>query len=81
MVSILIVPVITTSPTHCISMYQQITAGKDVVLTKDMTMGMEEYVKNLSRAHIEDSGHWVASEQPELLNDELLKFLRSKSKL
>jgi len=54
-----------------------VTAGKDSVLTPDMADGMERWVPNLTRAHIEQCGHWTQQEEPEQLNRILLDWLRS----
>ena len=54
-----------------------VTPGKDGVLTPDMADGMERWVPNLRRAHIEQCGHWTQQEEPEQLNRILLDWLRS----
>ncbi|KFQ48977.1 Bifunctional epoxide hydrolase 2, partial [Nestor notabilis] len=36
-----------------------VTAGKDVVLHPSMSKGMEEWIPQLHRAHIEECGHWT----------------------
>lgn len=52
-----------------------ISAEKDVVLKPEMTIGMEEWVPNLSRATVADAGHWVLQEQPERVNEILRDWL------
>jgi len=54
-----------------------VTAGRDPVLTPDMTQGMERWVPNLTRAHIEACGHWTQQECPQQLNKILIDWLRS----
>jgi soluble epoxide hydrolase/lipid-phosphate phosphatase len=54
-----------------------VTAGKDAVLTPDMTEGMEHWVPSLTRGHIEQCAHWTQQEEPEQLNQILLDWLRS----
>lgn len=61
-----------------------ITCGKDPVLPKSMSLGMEKYILNLSRGHIEDASHWVLLEQPEKVNQILKDWLNKicfKSKI
>ncbi|KFW03450.1 Bifunctional epoxide hydrolase 2, partial [Eurypyga helias] len=36
-----------------------VTAGKDVVLQPKMSRGMEEWIPQLHREHIEECGHWT----------------------
>ncbi|KAM8810009.1 bifunctional epoxide hydrolase 2 [Eudromia elegans] len=52
-----------------------VTAGKDPVLHPGMTQGMEEWVPQLSRGHIEECGHWTQMEKPAELNRILLAWL------
>jgi soluble epoxide hydrolase / lipid-phosphate phosphatase len=52
-----------------------VTAGKDAVLTPEMSHGMEEWVPNLSRGHIEQCGHWTQQEAPDELNRILINWL------
>jgi len=56
-----------------------VTAGKDSVLSPELTRGMENFIPNLRRAHIEESSHWVQHEQPDLLNSILSQWLSSLS--
>jgi soluble epoxide hydrolase/lipid-phosphate phosphatase len=52
-----------------------VTAGRDPVLLPAMTHGMEDWIPNLSRGHIEECGHWTQQEEPEALNKILLEWL------
>ncbi|NXE57242.1 HYES hydrolase, partial [Casuarius casuarius] len=52
-----------------------VTAGKDIVLHPSMSKGMEEWIPQLSRGHIEDCGHWTQMERPAELNKILLDWL------
>ncbi len=54
-----------------------VTAGKDGVLLPSMSEGMEEWIPNLSRGHIEECGHWTQQEEPDELNRILLDWLKS----
>ena len=54
-----------------------VTAGKDPVLTPEMSHGMEEHIPNLTRGHIENCAHWTQQEAPEELNRILVDWLRS----
>ncbi|NXS56036.1 HYES hydrolase, partial [Brachypteracias leptosomus] len=40
-----------------------VTAGKDVVLHPSMSKGMEEWIPQLHREHIEECGHWTQMER------------------
>ncbi|XP_062429318.1 bifunctional epoxide hydrolase 2 [Rhea pennata] len=53
-----------------------VTAGKDAVLRPGMSEGMEQWIPQLSRGHIEDCGHWTQMERPAALNGILLEWLR-----
>ncbi|NXN12732.1 HYES hydrolase, partial [Indicator maculatus] len=52
-----------------------VTAGKDVVLHPSMSRGMEEWIPQLCREHIEECGHWTQMERPAELNRILVKWL------
>ena len=52
-----------------------VTAGKDGVLLPSMSEGMEEWIPNLSRGHIEECGHWTQQEEPDKLNEILVGWL------
>jgi len=53
-----------------------VTAGKDAVLSPAITVGMEDWVPHLRRAHIHEAAHWVASERGEELSAILLSWLQ-----
>uniref|UniRef100_A0A8C0FL01 Epoxide hydrolase 2 n=1 Tax=Bubo bubo TaxID=30461 RepID=A0A8C0FL01_BUBBB len=40
-----------------------VTAGKDVVLHPSMSRGMEEWIPQLRREHLEECGHWTQMER------------------
>ncbi|XP_055666134.1 bifunctional epoxide hydrolase 2 isoform X4 [Falco peregrinus] len=52
-----------------------VTAGKDVVLHPSMSRGMEEWIPQLHREHIEECGHWTQMERPAVVNRILVKWL------
>ncbi|KAM9017480.1 bifunctional epoxide hydrolase 2 [Ara ararauna] len=52
-----------------------VTAGKDVVLHPSMSKGMEEWIPQLHREHIEECGHWTQMERPAVLNRILVEWL------
>ncbi|NXD12195.1 HYES hydrolase, partial [Nothocercus nigrocapillus] len=52
-----------------------VTAGKDPVLQPGMSQGMEEWIPQLSRGHIENCGHWTQMDKPAELNRILLAWL------
>jgi soluble epoxide hydrolase/lipid-phosphate phosphatase len=52
-----------------------VTAGRDPVMTPDLTQGMEELAPNLTRHHIEECSHWTQMEQPDLLSNILIDWL------
>jgi len=52
-----------------------ITASKDLVLTPEMTIGMEEWVPNLSRFNVSNAGHWCHQEYPQQVNQVILQWL------
>ncbi|XP_061425185.1 bifunctional epoxide hydrolase 2 [Lethenteron reissneri] len=52
-----------------------VTAEKDSVLSPLMATGMESWVPNLTRAHIENCGHWTQMERPAELNKILVEWL------
>ncbi|XP_076188613.1 bifunctional epoxide hydrolase 2 [Aptenodytes patagonicus] len=52
-----------------------VTAGKDVVLHPRMSRGMEEWIPQLHREHIEECGHWTQMERPAALNRILVEWL------
>ncbi|XP_069706768.1 bifunctional epoxide hydrolase 2 isoform X2 [Phaenicophaeus curvirostris] len=52
-----------------------VTAGKDMVLHPSLSKGMEEWIPQLHREHIEECGHWTQMERPVVLNRILLEWL------
>ncbi|KAK2523350.1 Ephx2 [Columba livia] len=52
-----------------------VTAGKDMVLHPKMSEGMEQWIPQLRRGHIEECGHWTQMERPVALNRILLEWL------
>uniref|UniRef100_A0A8C8AZZ6 Epoxide hydrolase 2 n=1 Tax=Otus sunia TaxID=257818 RepID=A0A8C8AZZ6_9STRI len=52
-----------------------VTAGKDVVLHPNMSSGMEEWIPQLRREHLEECGHWTQMERPAALNRILVEWL------
>ncbi len=49
---------------------------QDIALSIELTEGLEEWVPDIQIKRIADSGHWVQQEQPDLVNQYLLEFLR-----
>lgn len=54
-----------------------VTAGRDTVLPPAAAKDMERYCPQLTRAHIEHTGHWVQMEQPQELCGALLSWIAS----
>lgn len=54
-----------------------ITVDRDPVLPPQLAEGMERWIPDLRREHITRCGHWTQQEQPELVNELLIDFLRS----
>ncbi|XP_073191639.1 bifunctional epoxide hydrolase 2 isoform X2 [Lepidochelys kempii] len=52
-----------------------VTAGKDFVLHPKLSKGMEEWIPQLTRGHIEECGHWIQMERAADLNKILIKWL------
>ena len=52
-----------------------VTASHDKVLQPSFTIGMEEYVINLTRHQIDGCGHWTPQEKPNELSAALIKWL------
>ncbi|KAM4601808.1 bifunctional epoxide hydrolase 2 [Polymixia lowei] len=57
-----------------------VTAGKDIVLLPVLSKGMEDMIPNLTRGHIEESGHWIQMEKPAELNRILISWLQDTHK-
>ncbi|NXJ85479.1 HYES hydrolase, partial [Trogon melanurus] len=53
-----------------------VTAGKDPVLRPILSKGMEEWIPQLRREHIEECGHWTQMERPAELNRILVEWLQ-----
>ena len=51
---------------------------KDSAFGKELTYDTDEYVSNLQIKYITNCSHWVQQEQPELVNNYIREFLRSK---
>ncbi|NXO51700.1 HYES hydrolase, partial [Aramus guarauna] len=52
-----------------------VTAGKDAVLHPSMSRGMEQWIPQLRREHLEECGHWTQMERPAALNRILVEWL------
>ncbi|NP_001121538.1 soluble epoxide hydrolase-like protein 1 [Strongylocentrotus purpuratus] len=57
-----------------------VTCAWDEVLPPSVSKFMDPFVVNLTRAHIEDSGHWASLEQPKKLNKILVDWLNKVHK-
>ena len=49
---------------------------KDIAFSKELTFGMEAYVKDFRIRYIPDCSHWVQEEQPQLVNQYMQEFLQ-----
>jgi len=49
---------------------------QDIALGIELLNGLERWVHNIQIQRIPDSGHWVQQEQPELVNQFMLEFLK-----
>ncbi|MGB9357749.1 MAG: alpha/beta hydrolase [Acidimicrobiia bacterium] len=58
-----------------------ITADRDPILPPTLSEGMNRWVPNLKVVPITGSGHWTQQEQPEQVNDAMIRFLRRESRL
>jgi epoxide hydrolase 4 len=47
----------------------------DVALGKELTLGTQDYVKDLEIRYISNCGHWVQQEQPQLVNQYIREWL------
>ena len=54
-----------------------VTAENDFVLKPSMCKHMPSWIDNLTMHNVPDAGHFVAQEQPGLVNDILVGWLRS----
>jgi pimeloyl-ACP methyl ester carboxylesterase len=48
---------------------------QDIALGKELTYGTQEYVRDCQIKYIANAGHWVAQEQPELVNQCMRDFV------
>jgi pimeloyl-ACP methyl ester carboxylesterase len=55
-----------------------VTAEHGAIVPAAHTAGMERLCPDLTRAHIEDAGHFVHQERPEEVNRVIIEFLRAK---
>ncbi len=51
----------------------------DIALTKDSTLGTEEYVRDFSIRYLPRVSHWVQQEAPDATNQMIGAFLTSAS--
>eukprot|EP01126_Amoeba_proteus_P025842 TRINITY_DN25687_c0_g1_i1.p1 TRINITY_DN25687_c0_g1~~TRINITY_DN25687_c0_g1_i1.p1 ORF type:complete len:319 (-),score=46.31 TRINITY_DN25687_c0_g1_i1:159-1115(-) len=56
-----------------------ITAGKDSVLTPEMTSKMGNWIPHLTRGHVPEGNHWLLQEFPEKINPILILWLKKVS--
>jgi epoxide hydrolase 4 len=47
----------------------------DIALGKELTLGTQDYVRDLQIRYIPDCGHWVQQEQPQLVNQYIREWL------
>jgi pimeloyl-ACP methyl ester carboxylesterase len=57
-----------------------IWAEDDVALGKSLASGLEQWVPDLQVHMISNCGHWVQNEAPEEVNEQMLAFLRERSR-
>ncbi len=55
-----------------------IWGDQDVALGKELTLGLEKYVKNLRVEYVPGAGHFVHQEQPAVVNSLLQEFLAER---
>lgn len=55
--------------------YYFILASDDAALPPSMSEGMENYMPNLEKHFVDNSGHWILWEQPEKCNAILKSWL------
>jgi epoxide hydrolase 4 len=48
---------------------------KDFALVPALLDGLDEWVPDLRIERVEESGHWVPEEKPDLVTESLLEFL------
>ena len=54
-----------------------VTVGRDKLFPPRRSEHMDKWVPNLTKGHIQHSGHWVMQEAPEELNKILIHWLKS----
>ena len=57
-----------------------LTADRDPILPPTTADGMRRWVPNLEVVPVTGSGHWTQQEQPEQVNEALVRFLRRESR-
>ncbi len=55
-----------------------IGAANDVILPPSSSMGMEDFISDLEKYTVEDSGHWTQQEQPDEVNQVMIDWLKRK---
>ena len=55
-----------------------IGAANDIVLPPNSADGMEDFIPDLEKYTVQDSGHWTQQEQPEEVNRVILEWLSRK---
>ncbi len=50
---------------------------EDAALGKELVVGTENYVENLTVRYVPGCGHWVHEEKPQLVNQYIREFLGS----
>ena len=52
---------------------------QDVALTRELTLGTSDHVRDLTLRYLPDASHWVQQDQPELVNDMLSAWLEGRA--
>jgi pimeloyl-ACP methyl ester carboxylesterase len=55
-----------------------IGAANDIILPPNFADGMEDFIPDLEKYTVQDSGHWTQQEQPEEVNRVILEWLSRK---
>ena len=55
-----------------------IGAANDIILPPNLADGMEDFIPDLEKYTVQDSGHWTQQEQPEEVNRVILEWLSRK---
>jgi len=53
-------------------------ATHDVILPPSSADGMEDFIPDLEKYTVQDSGHWTQQEQPEEVNRVIIDWMRRK---